>query len=673
MDNWTLLVKQAQNGDDAAYGELVRRFQDMAYGYAYTILNDFHLAEDAAQEAFIEAYRCLSGLEHPQAFPAWLKRIVFKHCDRLMRGKRVPIAPLDVAVELAAGTPGPDAVVERRDIQTQVLTAVQGLPENQRAVTMLYYINGYSQNEIAAFLDVSPSTVKSRLHTSRQRLKERMFDMVRNALQSNALPESFTGETLAQAVAQAADLNKQRQYGEAEDLLRDVLSKAPQHTGALRELNRAVMRGSVYDAGRWDRLPELVEHGQAILASGSDDEASKNLDDIYHEMARTLLAMPAMPEAIDFVEGWISQKGAQIDRLAMLAWAKGCVADYEQAQIQWDAMLALSQDGEAQDVMEVVQHGAEALVDCFASAGEMARARHVAQTAWERCRDLNAIPRQYRDQPHKRADATWLRIFHQAELLLDDVAATLRAQAESRAEHSLEDQGVVFAIRAWTKDTQTLIPDWLEWVQQCMNAQAWHVLDHFSNEVGMPFRHTQQADLLLTWAQATWELLGTVKNKETKRLRAHWDWLRYNVWVYLEMDDLDRAEALAYRAIEELGYPISARFLIDIAATRGEPAPPELVRTLNENGIEAIDEYGKWGWYLIAREAAAAGDSDKAFDALQRALNYWINPPLYDVKKWENDAYWGDLREHPEYRRIYAEKRQRIGPIHSDLWYFPGW
>ncbi len=71
MDDLTALVTRAQAENDRAYGELVRRFQDMAYGYAYAILNDFQLAEDAAQEAFIEAYRCLPGSEHPQAFPGW--------------------------------------------------------------------------------------------------------------------------------------------------------------------------------------------------------------------------------------------------------------------------------------------------------------------------------------------------------------------------------------------------------------------------------------------------------------------------------------------------------------------------------------------------------------------------------------------------------------------------
>jgi len=135
---------------------------------------------------------------------------------------------------------------------------------------------------------------------------------------------------------------------------------------------------------------------------------------------------------------------------------------------------------------------------------------------------------------------------------------------------------------------------------------------------------------------------------------------------------LSAAEALAYRAIEEQGY-LGSNFLIEIAARRGGPTPPEVAQIVSEKGIEAIDSYGKWGQYFVAREAAAAGDSKKAFDALHRALNHWTNPPLIDVEAWENDAYWGDLREHPEYKRIYAEKRQRIGPVYGQLWYFPGW
>jgi DNA-directed RNA polymerase specialized sigma24 family protein len=76
------LVEDARSGDLAAFARLIRRFQAMAYGYAYSSLGDFSLAEDAAQGAFVEAYRKLDDLREPAAFPGWFRRIVFKYCDR---------------------------------------------------------------------------------------------------------------------------------------------------------------------------------------------------------------------------------------------------------------------------------------------------------------------------------------------------------------------------------------------------------------------------------------------------------------------------------------------------------------------------------------------------------------------------------------------------------------
>ena len=80
MKDVTTLVAAARAGDLEAYGQLVRCFQDMAYGYAYAVLGDFHLAEDAAQEAFLQAYRDLPDLREPAAFPGWLRRIVLNQC-----------------------------------------------------------------------------------------------------------------------------------------------------------------------------------------------------------------------------------------------------------------------------------------------------------------------------------------------------------------------------------------------------------------------------------------------------------------------------------------------------------------------------------------------------------------------------------------------------------------
>ena len=191
MDDLVQLVGRAGDGDLDAFGCIVRRFQDMAYGYAYSVLGDFHLAEDAAQEAFVEAYQQLPGLREPKAFPGWLRRIVFKHCDRLTRKKHVATVPLDEAAQVTSGEPTPDQAAQACDLTRRVLEVIRELPDNERVATTLYYINGYSQKEVADFLDVPVSTVKSRLHTSRNRLRERMLAMVDTTLKSFPLPERF--------------------------------------------------------------------------------------------------------------------------------------------------------------------------------------------------------------------------------------------------------------------------------------------------------------------------------------------------------------------------------------------------------------------------------------------------------------------------------------------------
>ena len=69
------LIAASRSGDMNSFARIVRQFQDMAYGYAYAILGDFHLAQDAAQEAFVEAYYNLTKLQDAAAFSGWFRQI----------------------------------------------------------------------------------------------------------------------------------------------------------------------------------------------------------------------------------------------------------------------------------------------------------------------------------------------------------------------------------------------------------------------------------------------------------------------------------------------------------------------------------------------------------------------------------------------------------------------
>ncbi|MCE5323768.1 sigma-70 family RNA polymerase sigma factor [bacterium] len=197
MKDLTSLISRTKSGDLDAYGEIVRRFQDMAYGYSYSMLGDFTAAEDAAQESFIQAYKELANLREPDAFPGWFRKIVYTQCAMIARRNSVPTVPLDDVMELPSANTGPHELAEQSEMRQRVLNAIRALPENERVVTALFYINGYSHNDIAGFLEVPLSTVKSRLHTARTRLKKRMIDMVSESLHANKLPEDFGKRVLS--------------------------------------------------------------------------------------------------------------------------------------------------------------------------------------------------------------------------------------------------------------------------------------------------------------------------------------------------------------------------------------------------------------------------------------------------------------------------------------------
>jgi len=200
------LVLAARAGDLESYGEIVRRFQDLAYGYAYSLLGDLHLAEDAAQQAFVQAYRDLAKLREPEAFPGWLRRIVFTQCNRLTRGKQISAGPLESALDVASTEPGPPENAARRELREAVLAALRSLPDNERTVTTLFYINGYSQNDIAEFLEVPVTTVNGRLRTSRDRLRERMIEMVEEELRRSATDERFAQHVIKELIARPRPL-----------------------------------------------------------------------------------------------------------------------------------------------------------------------------------------------------------------------------------------------------------------------------------------------------------------------------------------------------------------------------------------------------------------------------------------------------------------------------------
>ncbi|MFC1525904.1 sigma-70 family RNA polymerase sigma factor [Candidatus Latescibacterota bacterium] len=171
------LVVRAQCGEVDAYEALVRHFQSMAVSYAHSVLGDHHLAEDAAQEAFVQAYLRLGQLAQPTAFATWLRRIVYKHCDRIARRKQLPTIAQEAVDSVPATCSDAASQLEATDAAAELRRVIEALPDAEREVVKAYYLAAMSQREVADFVGIPVTMVNYRLHAARRRLKEELTKM----------------------------------------------------------------------------------------------------------------------------------------------------------------------------------------------------------------------------------------------------------------------------------------------------------------------------------------------------------------------------------------------------------------------------------------------------------------------------------------------------------------
>jgi RNA polymerase sigma-70 factor (ECF subfamily) len=167
-------VQAALRGDQAAFADLVTRYQTAVYNMAYRMLGDATEAEDAAQEVFVRAWNQLHTFQQDKRFSTWLLSIASHHAIDVLR-RRKPVAPLDdVALYVESEEPAPDEIAlqaERRDIVKKMLNT---LPEKYRSVTVLRYYNDLSYDEIARITGLTESAVKTQLHRARRMLADQL-------------------------------------------------------------------------------------------------------------------------------------------------------------------------------------------------------------------------------------------------------------------------------------------------------------------------------------------------------------------------------------------------------------------------------------------------------------------------------------------------------------------
>jgi RNA polymerase sigma-70 factor (ECF subfamily) len=164
------LIRQAQDGDRQAFGQLVRRHHQGVIDVVYRLCGNIDVAEEAAQETFIRAWSHLPRYKPRSPFRNWLYRIGINVARDALRRERptVDIASLPVA----SGERGPQSVVEATERGEIVRQAVMDLPPASKEVIVLREYGGLSYKEIAETLGIPIGTVMSRLNYARGLLRQ---------------------------------------------------------------------------------------------------------------------------------------------------------------------------------------------------------------------------------------------------------------------------------------------------------------------------------------------------------------------------------------------------------------------------------------------------------------------------------------------------------------------
>lgn len=200
MESDAQLVAAAREGDHAAFAELVGRHSPVLLAVCRRALGNPGLAEDAAQEATLQAWLSLDRLQQPERFGAWLMAISMNMCHRIRHQRTQDAWSLEAMLGgrcidgLVEARPGPEDLAEAAELRSQVRRSIDGLPPGQRAAVLHFYLAGLTHAETAALLGISVGAVKTRLHKARRALYRHLSNTGKESVMDDQLNTDSAAE-----------------------------------------------------------------------------------------------------------------------------------------------------------------------------------------------------------------------------------------------------------------------------------------------------------------------------------------------------------------------------------------------------------------------------------------------------------------------------------------------
>ena len=167
------IIARARRGDADAFEQLVERYREQVYRVALRMCGNAADADEAAQEAFLAAWRGLPNFRGDSQFSTWLYQLTTHAAIDLLRREKRQVAAEDITeVSAPDPTPGPQQQAERQETREAVRDAIRQLPPEYRQIVVLRFLEELNYEEIGAALQLPAGTVKSRLNRAKAQLKD---------------------------------------------------------------------------------------------------------------------------------------------------------------------------------------------------------------------------------------------------------------------------------------------------------------------------------------------------------------------------------------------------------------------------------------------------------------------------------------------------------------------
>lgn len=275
-------ITNTLSGDRPAFEELVGRHRDAVYAVAYHYLGSADDAQDATQEAFVQAYLHLDQLRDTGKLRPWLRRIATNAAMGILRRREHGEESLDSLCPEAVPSGGDP---HREAVRIVVRDALSKLSDKMRLTVTLSYIDGYSHAEIAEFLEVPVNTVRSRLQHAKRLLREDMIAMVTNVMHEDKPDSDFNRKVVDEALSRAREAVQGHATG-------DALSFFDRALGTLEKMQADEEQLRL-------KMTVLWERGDAAWTVSMDDSVKYRLQSL--EIAEELGDLRAIAEKLAMV------------------------------------------------------------------------------------------------------------------------------------------------------------------------------------------------------------------------------------------------------------------------------------------------------------------------------------------------------------------------------------